>query len=167
MTDDLSSFADYNDGSTAITPFPEHPPVTPARLLDVPDKMYVELATGLEEAKDVATRYGFTEDEITAFLAFKPFQDRVAAHVSQLQAEGITTRYKARLLYDAVVEKLGVIALSDTSTAGQKLDIAEHLAKVGDLLPKQTQQQAVGAGFSININLPPLPPKTITVDNGA
>jgi len=168
MNDDLVPFASYDDGDRAIQPFPEQPPVSPARLLDVPDRMYVELATGLEEAKDVATRYGFTEDEITAFLAFKPFTDRIDAHRSQLQAEGITTKYKARMLYDALVEKLGVIALSDASTTGQKLDVAEHLAKVGDLLPKQNQPVATGPAFSININIPPMPEtKSITIDNGA
>lgn len=167
MSDDLSPFLGYDDGQLNLVPFNEHAGISPARLLEVPDKMYVELATGLEEAKDVALRHGFTEDEINAFLAFKPFADRVQAHVSQLQAEGITTRLKARLYHDAMVEDLIVYGLAASTSVGQKLEIAEHFAKVGDVIPKQAAQQSVGPPAVININFPQMPEKTVTIDNGA
>lgn len=123
------------------------------RILDVPAEMVVEIATGMEEPRDIASRYGFDDAQWEKLSTWKPFLDSVAQQRAALEKEGYTFRIKVRALTEDVFTDAYKIARSNDATLLQKLEFVKLGAKLGDMEPKQTVQAQVGAGFSITINM--------------
>lgn len=123
------------------------------RILDIPAEMVVEIATGMEEPKDIASRYGFDAAQWEKLSVWKPFLDSVAQQRAALEKDGYTFRIKARALTEDVFTEAYKIARSNDTTLLQKLEFVKLGAKLGDMEPKQTVQAQVGAGFSITINM--------------
>lgn len=123
------------------------------RILDVPAEMVVEIATGMEEPKDIASRYGFDAAQWEKLSVWKPFLDSVAQQRAALEKDGYTFRIKVRALTEDVFTDAYKIARSNDTTLLQKLEFVKLGAKLGDMEPKNTVQAEVGAGFSITINM--------------
>lgn len=131
------------------------------RILDVPAEMVVEIATGMEEPRDIASRYGFDDAQWAKLSVWKPFLDSVAQQRAALEKDGYTFRIKVRALTEDVFTDAYKIARSNDTTLLQKLEFVKLGAKLGDMEPKQTVQAQVGAGFSITINMGETAPKPV------
>jgi hypothetical protein len=134
------------------------------RILDIPAEMVVEIATGMEEPKDIASRYGFDAAQWEKLSVWKPFLDSVAQQRAVLERDGYTFRIKVRALTEDVFTDAYKIARSNDTTLLQKLEFVKLGAKLGDMEPKQSVQAEVGAGFSITINMGEVAKKARKVD---
>lgn len=126
------------------------PDYTPA--LNIPQELVLQIAIGMEEPSEVASRYGFTGVAWTKLQAWKPFQDAVAKQIAELEQSGMTFKIKAKALTEDVFEDAYKIARSNDATLMQKLEFIKLGAKLADMEPKASQQVATGPGFSISIN---------------
>lgn len=123
-------------------------------LADVPSEMIYKLAVGMEEPDDVAHFYGIPADKWEHMKAWPPLIKAVLAERSKLDAEGVTFKYKMRLLAEDSLEHAYKIAKSSNTPLPQVLEFAKLAAKLADMEPKQDRSGAAGPGFTISINLP-------------
>ena len=122
--------------------------------LDIPAEMVVAIATGFEEPKEIAARYGFEGARWKQLSEWKPFLDAVAQQKAEFETNGNTFRLKAKVLTEDVFEDAYKIARSNDSTLMQKLEFVKLGAKLADMEPKASANvQSAGAGFSITINM--------------
>jgi hypothetical protein len=124
--------------------------------------MVYDIASGLEDPKQVANRYGFGGAQWDALKVWQPFVDQVATQKAELEKNGSTFRNKVRILTEDVFIEAYKDAKNNDATLLQKLEFVKLGAKLGDLEPKASAQvQAAGAGFSININFSSPPPERV------
>jgi len=122
--------------------------------LDIPAEMVLAMATGMEEPKEIASRYGFEGPKWEQLSTWKPFLDAVAKQRAEFEASGYTFRTKVRALTEDLYDDVYRIAKSNDSTLMQKLEVLKFGAKLGDMEPKpQVQANVAGQGFSVTINL--------------
>lgn len=133
----------------------------PEPALDVPQELILNIAMGMEDPKEVASRYGFEGIKWEKLQGWKPFVDAVASKKAELETSGITFKIKAKALTEDVFEDAYKIARGNDATLLQKLEFVKLGAKLGDMEPKTNTQVQAGPGFSITINLSP--PKQGTV----
>lgn len=127
----------------------------PQPALDVPQELILNIAMGMEDPKEIASRYGFEGIKWEKLQSWKPFNDAVAAKRAELETSGITFKIKAKALTEDVFEDAYKIARSNDATLLQKLEFVKLGAKLGDMEPKTNTQVQAGPGFSITINLSP------------
>ena len=123
--------------------------------LEVPQELILAIAMGMEDPKEVASRYGYEGLKWEMLKAWKPFTDAVAAKKAELETSGITFKIKAKALTEDVFEDAYKIARSNDATLLQKLEFIKLGAKLGDMEPKTNVQTQTGPGFSITINIAP------------
>lgn len=140
-------------------------PITVPAPVDIPPELVLGIATGLEDAKDIAYRHGIVGAQWEALQKWKPFQDAVAKQRAELEANGFTFRLKAKLLTEDVFDEAYKIAKSNDTTLMQKLEFVKLGAKLADMEPKQTAQVASGPGFSISINFNSPKPEPRVIDH--
>ena len=119
-------------------------------LADVPSEMIYKLAVGLEEPDGVAHFYGIPEDKWARMKEWPPLIKAVLAERSKLDAEGVTFKYKMRLLAEDSIEHAYKIAKSSNTPLPQVLEFAKLAAKLADMEPKQDRAATTGTGFVIN-----------------
>jgi hypothetical protein len=119
---------------------------------------------GMEDPKEIASRYGYEGLKWEMLGAWKPFTDAVAAKKAELETSGITFKIKAKALTEDVFEDAYRIARGNEATLLQKLEFVKLGAKLGDMEPKTNTQVQAGPGFSITINLTPPKVESITID---
>jgi hypothetical protein len=132
--------------------------------LEVPQELILAIAMGMEDPKEVASRYGYEGLKWEMLNAWKPFTDAVAAKKAELEASGITFKIKAKALTEDVFEDAYRIARANDTTLLQKLEFVKLGAKLGDMEPKANTQVQTGPGFSITINLSPPKAEPLTID---
>jgi hypothetical protein len=160
MTDELSQFAEYNE--FALAPSAAEPHAT----LDVPPQLVWEIAAGLENPEDVATRFGFSGAKWERLSQWPPFIMAVQQQRAEFEKNGVTFRLKAGLMAEQMMDMMFKQAVSNDSTILQKLSVFNALVDVSGLKPDK--KAAVDAGpatpkFSITINIPQ-GPTPITID---
>lgn len=122
--------------------------------LSIPAEMIVEIATGFEDPKVIASRYGFDDAQWEKLSQWKPFLDSVASQKNEFELNGNTFRLKAKVLTEDVFENAYKIAKSHDATLMQKLEFVKLGAKLADMEPKPAAKEvAQGSGFSITINM--------------
>jgi len=132
--------------------------------LEVPQELILAIAMGMEDPKEVASRYGYEGLKWEMLSAWKPFTDSVAAKKAELETSGITFKIKAKALTEDVFEDAYRIARANDTTLLQKLEFVKLGAKLGDMEPKANTQVQAGPGFSITINLSPPKAEPLTID---
>lgn len=121
-------------------------------LSDVPSEMIYKLAVGLEEPDAVASYFGIPEDKWAHMKEWPPLVKAVLAERSKLQDEGVTFKYKMRLLAEDSIEHAYRIAKSSNTPLPQVLEFAKLAAKLADMEPKTDRATTTAAGFVINIH---------------
>jgi hypothetical protein len=92
-------------------------------------------------------------------------QALIAPPQDELDALRSRIRGKACALVEVALGELYPILIDQETSAGIKLSILRDLSELGDLKPKKEAQVAApGAGFSVIINIPGEPAKTLTLE---
>jgi hypothetical protein len=124
-----------------------------------------ELARGVHNPVEVASWFGFDENEWERLATWPPLVKAVAAKKAEYDREGLSTQLKARLMYGEVLDRAFLHAMKDDASFRSIMDFLQHTSEIGDIKPKKAEQQA-GAGFTINISIPSTTPqaKPVYVD---
>lgn len=118
-----------------------------------------EVATGIEDGKDIAKRYGIAEDEWRVIESRSDFQAEVTKLRTEMERSGQTFRTKAHIMADKLMDDMFTHAIGADVPVKDKAAALQLLTRVADLEPKASAQVQAGPGFSITINLPIVPPK--------
>jgi hypothetical protein len=129
-----------------------------------PQDMILSVAMGMEEPKDIASRYGYEGDDWDRLEKWKPFVDAVAKQRADLEANGWTFKALARGLTEHVFQEAYKVAAGNSATLMQKLEFVKLGAKLADMEPKANTQVASGPGFSISINFSTPKPEHKVID---
>lgn len=140
-------------------------------IVDVPQKLLLDLAVGLDTFDDICARYDYTPEQ-TAQLRNNPgIKNRISRLQAELKESGVTFRMRNA---HAAEDMIGVIwseARRAETSLDKKIEAAKLFAKLGDLEPRTAQQTVNGGGVTISINIPALndaqTAKSITIDQPA
>lgn len=101
-----------------------------------PAQMIYDIAAGLEEPVEIASRYGYTVTEWNRLEEHQPFRTAVAQARSELEKGGHAVRTKARWMTEILIEDLFLRMKQEGTTVGQLQESVRILSKLGDLEPK-------------------------------
>ncbi len=111
-------------------------------LVTLSPQLFVDLALGLDSLQAIATRYGGTLEQLQDLMAHPVIADRISHTRNELQKEGTTARWKARLAAEDLLRDLYLRAKT-TDSLSQLNEAVKTLAKIGDLEPKNQPQTIV------------------------
>lgn len=111
-------------------------------LLTLSPQLLVDLALGLEPLQVIATRYGGTLEQLQDVMAHPVIADRISHTRNELQKEGTTAKWKARMAAEDLLRDLYLRAKT-TDSLSQLNEAVKTLAKIGDLEPKNQQQTII------------------------
>lgn len=131
--------------------------LTANRFLEIPATMIREVATGLEEGKDIAVRYGYSESEWKDIETLPTFINEVNKVRSEMERSGLTFKIKASVMADSLLDNMYAHAMQADVPLKDKAAALTILTRVADLEPKNNTQVQAGPGFSITISIPPMP----------
>lgn len=122
--------------------------------VDVPADLIAEIAVGVEEADDIAFRFGIDGVQWERLKAMPMFLKAVADKREELEKSGASFRTKSKLKAEMLSDKLFVRVMATDAPIGGMLSALDHYVRVADLAPKTAVAAGTGSGFSITINLP-------------
>jgi len=125
----------------------------PKSQVSIDPEMIRAIAMGLEDPGVVAARYGFEGERWAKLQEWPPFLLTIAKQKAEFEASGVTFRNKTSLMADQLADQVFVQAMGHETTLAQKMNVLQYFAKMGELEPKESKQQAQGEGFSISINI--------------
>lgn len=125
----------------------------PKSQVSIDPEMIRAIAMGLEDPGMVAARYGFEGERWAKLQEWPPFLLTIAKQKAEFEASGVTFRNKTSLMADQLADQVFVQAMGHETTLAQKMNVLQYFAKMGELEPKESKQQAQGEGFSISINI--------------
>jgi hypothetical protein len=122
---------------------------------DIPEELVWHIAAGLEDANDIARRFGYTGANWKRLKNHGPFKLAVETLRAEFDTSGFTFKQKMRLMAGDLAERVFMSAKTQEATVGQVIEIFKTFAKLADLEPKVDKSVAVDAGtkFSVSINL--------------
>lgn len=123
------------------------------KFLSLDPRFTLECAMGMEDISEIASRYGFTPEDVEKLKRYQPFLIELERMKGELQRSGQNFKMKAALMSDLMMEKVFQGAMQGNASLAVKIDALKTLTKLADLEPKGAQTQSAGAGFSITINL--------------
>lgn len=133
--------------------------LTAIAYLSIDPEMVREVATGLEDGKDIAKRYGITAAQWGVLEKMPSFVNEVSRIRSEMDRSGQTFRLKAAVMAEKLLGDMYIHAMNSDTPVKDKASALQLLTRVADLEPKTNAQVKPGAGFSITINLPVAPQK--------
>ena len=131
--------------------------LTARKYLTIKPDMIREVATGLEDGKDIAKRYGFDEAEWDEVKDREDFQAAVAKVRGEMERSGQTFRLKAAVMADSLMDNMYKHAMDADTPVKDKAAALQLLTRVGELEPKASAQVSAGPGITINIPTAPPP----------
>lgn len=132
--------------------------LTAKKYLSIKPDMIREVATGLEDGKDIAKRYGFDEADWEEIKDREDFNAAVTKVRAEMERSGQTFRLKAAVMADSLMDNMYKHAMDADTPVKDKAAALQLLTRVGELEPKASVQANAGPGFSITINIPTAPP---------
>lgn len=122
-------------------------------VVDVPPKMLLELAVGIEDPIVVAERYGYYGNQWDELLKYEPFMKAVDAKRQELNASGYTFRTRANILANDLLEDVYHDAKQTGTNAHTRLEALKFMARAGGIDQPAKDEVDNSAQFSITINL--------------
>lgn len=122
-------------------------------VVDVPPKMLLELAVGIEDPIVVAERYGYYGNQWDELLKYEPFMKAVEAKRQELNASGYTFRTRANILAQDLLEDIYCDAKKPDANAHTRLEALKFMARAGGIDQPAKDEVDNSAQFSITINL--------------
>lgn len=127
--------------------------LTTRHALEIPPKMVLEIASGMEDPAAIAERYGFDESEWSLLRNHAPFIKQVDEKKQELSASGYTFRMKAAVAAEAILEEVSKKALLPEASFHTQLEALKFTSRAAGLDAPPKEIQETSPGFSITINL--------------
>lgn len=126
-----------------------------SRLLNIDPEMVQEIATGLEDGAEIASRYGFSPAEWEQLASNQIFQRQVKAAIAEREKSGKNFRTKAAVMAEKLMDDMFRSALGVEVPVKDKAAALQVLTRVGELEPRrEVDAAASGPAFSISISVP-------------
>jgi len=123
------------------------------RMLDVPPKLVLEVAYGVEPPEEIAERYGFSSAEWLLLKEHKPFVKQVEDKKEELRAGGYTFRMKSAVIAEELLTTLYLKAKEGDASFHTILETVKLTAKAAGFEAPPKEETNTGSQFSITINL--------------
>ena len=137
-------------------------------IVDVPQKLLLDLAVGLDSFEDICTRYNYTSEQAEALRANPGIKTRVAQIAAELKESGVTFRLRNAHAAEDMIGVIWAEARRADTSLDKKIEAAKLFAKLGDLEPRTKTDGVSGGGVTISINIPALSAaqtaQSITID---
>lgn len=117
--------------------------------------------------EDVLHQHQIPLNFLDTCMADPEFEAKIVKHVRMLQADGFSVEAKAAMLHEMGLPTVFGILQDPDAPAAARLKAHEQLgdiAQKGKLAAKQQQLGGAAERFTIQINIPSAPDKSITVD---
>lgn len=124
-----------------------------SRILDVPPKLVLEVAYGVEPPEEIAERYGFSRTEWLLLKEHKPFVKQVEDKKEELRAGGYTFRMKSAVIAEDLLGTLYLKAKEEDASFHTILETVKLTAKAAGFEAPQKEETNTGSSFQITINL--------------
>ena len=127
--------------------------LTTNQYLDVPPRMVLDIAYGIDEPSEIAAKYGFSDDQWLELKAHAPFVKLVEDKKAELKADGYSFRVKCSWMAEDLLEDLYRRAKDKDVSFSALLESIKFTAKASALDAPPKEEANTGSTFSININL--------------
>lgn len=124
-----------------------------AMTLHYSPEMVAQIATGLEDPRAIALRFGLTDEEWDLLRQWPPFLADVEKKKAEFKENGRTFRLMQALYAEELAKRVYTEAMADKTSLALRIEALKWFAKMGDLEPKTSAAAQGGPGFSITINL--------------
>jgi len=125
-----------------------------SNVIDVPARMILEIAAGVEEPARIAERYGYFQAQWEALMKFQPFIDAVEAKKQELLSSGYTFKTRAAMMANDLREEVYRDAKKEDANAHTRLETVKFLSRAAGVDSPVKEAGPVGNGVSITINIP-------------
>lgn len=115
--------------------------------------MLTDIATGRQSAEQAAATAGVSLDELQAGLAVELGQMDPADIAKAMGIQAAQEQLKAGALFGAVINDLVSDMVNGRLTPQLKLQLADMLAVIGRVKPKEDKSVGAGGGFVLNISM--------------
>lgn len=126
------------------------------------DRLALHMALVMEGSgggvSDLLTDHKITKQELEKYCKDPVFLERVQAYRTKIAAEGLSFKLKAAAQAEQLLDTSWELIHTPDVSPAVKADLIKWTAKMGDLEPKQNQNQLAGNGVIININMGDLTP---------
>lgn len=133
-------------------------------------KLIQDLALGMDDDAAIFARYRITPEQAVRLQGNEAFKAQVETARQQMHRTGHIAQVKSRLAAEALIDKL-YIAASKSNDVAEMVKAFDALAKVGDLIPKDSAGGGKGgAVVKVELNFgsfgfqPAKPPEATVVD---
>lgn len=147
----------------------ESPKTRTIATIDIPPRMILECAAGIEKWEIVAERYGYFKEQWEALLLYEPFVRAVEDKRRELHASGYTFRARAHVMANDLLEDVYHDAKQPDANSHTRLEAMKFLARAGGVEAPIKELTAPSTGVSITINIPAMgdaPAQAIEIKTG-
>lgn len=127
--------------------------LTYQQVVEVPQKMVLEISLGIREPADVAVEYGFSEDQWEELKVLPSFVKQVEEKKLELRVSGVTFKMKSAIAAEDIMADVYSKAKESNSSFHTQLESLKFFAKAAGFESPPKVEAAAGAAFSITINL--------------
>lgn len=136
-------------------------------LMRLPARLVHECALGVEDTKDIAARYGYSEAEWAIIEQSDYYKAQVGAVRAEMERSGQIFRAAAGLMSRELMDKIFSEAIRPDTDLKVKTEVLKTLARYADWEPRANAQVNAGPGFSISISVPTVPLPDAVVEGEA
>jgi hypothetical protein len=133
-------------------------------VVDVPPKLLLELAVGIDTSDELCSRYNITRAQYDAIVSNPGIQSRISRTAAELKKDGITVQMRGTHATEDLIGRIWQKARNPDTPLLQMIEAAKFLSKLGGVDEPAQVKQAQGSGFSITINLGDTQQNSATID---
>ena len=119
----------------------------------IPEEMIASLALGMEDDLVVATRHGYTVEQLRDLQGQAWFRAQIAVKQAEFEKTGVTFKAKAGWMASDLLNDVYVQVKSADASLSQKHDVLKTLIKAAGLEGKDEKEKQTGPTFAISIDL--------------
>jgi len=116
-------------------------------------RLILDLALGIEDTRDILTRYGLTDNDYIALCGSRTFRQELAVTIRDIHENGLPFRAKARVQAEAYLEVINDLVYDDNTPATTKLEAIRSTVRWANLEPKEEKGPDAGSGQTVNVQI--------------
>ena len=116
-------------------------------------RLILDLALGIEDTRDILTRYGLTDNDYIALCGSRTFRQELAVTIRDIHENGLPFRAKARIQAEAYLEVINDLVYNETTPATTKLEAIRSTVRWANLEPKEDKSESGNTQAQINVSI--------------
>jgi len=116
-------------------------------------RLILDLALGIEDTRDILTRYGLTDNDYIVLCGSRVFRQELAVTIRDVHENGLPFRAKARVQAEAYLEVINDLVYNETTPATTKLEAIRSTVRWANLEPKEDKSESGNTQAQINVSI--------------